>query len=399
MKKQVQLFFLLFAVIVITILVLVATAIFKKNWIEFLYVSLGVIGFDLICFLIYILVKIFYWRIVIVTDDEIIEYINKKVVFRIKKEQIVELLFYRMPVVGYILDAIGILIKGIMTGVGVGPGGDELSIRFYSAEVETQGIKLISQKMLVEEEGKLLKEHTLHLSYKQIVLLSQKLNVPLKAKYQQEDKKEPETKDWRILNYDGHLNNKTFTYAEFKSTAKNDHEHCEFCWKKITDLDIPNEECDRDGYYILNENTNQTNWICKKCFEDFKDRFNFKQVSAEYCINYILGRANDLIELTLNQLPDFARDNIANDIANEWEIDYYKYYIDTIKNNGFNTIELEELIQEISSRFDEVSFGKINYNEQLWTKEAFINSDFWNAQREIAQRLRNCLLTMLLSDQ
>lgn len=43
------------------------------------------------------------------------------------------------------------------------------------------------------------------------------------------------------------------------------HEHCTFCWEKfMTDLDI--EGFCSDDYAI---------WICKNCFEDFKEKFNF----------------------------------------------------------------------------------------------------------------------------
>ena len=82
--------------------------------------------------------------------------------------------------------------------------------------------------------------------------------------------------DWRLVQYNGHLDNKVFKYAEFKSTVQNDHEHCEFCWKKISDCPNFNEESDTDGYYTMNEKAKQTNWVCKRCFEEFRNRFTFK---------------------------------------------------------------------------------------------------------------------------
>ena len=89
--------------------------------------------------------------------------------------------------------------------------------------------------------------------------------------------KKEESEDWRLISYNGDLNGETFKLTRFVSTAKNDHEHCEFCWKKITDLRIENEDCDSEGYVCFNSKTQQTNWICKDCFNDFKDRFNFKE--------------------------------------------------------------------------------------------------------------------------
>ena len=49
------------------------------------------------------------------------------------------------------------------------------------------------------------------------------------------------------------------------------HEHCEFCMKKA----MTNIECEfyctKDMYY----------WICKECFEDFKDKFGWNVKSAD----------------------------------------------------------------------------------------------------------------------
>lgn len=79
--------------------------------------------------------------------------------------------------------------------------------------------------------------------------------------------------DWRLDTYDGYLNGATFALKKFVSTKNNDHEHCVFCWQKITDLTI--EDCDMEGYCAMYESTRQTQWICKDCFNEFKNLFNF----------------------------------------------------------------------------------------------------------------------------
>lgn len=84
-----------------------------------------------------------------------------------------------------------------------------------------------------------------------------------------------ENQDWRLVAYNGHLNGETFILKHFRSTDKNDHEHCEFCMKKITDLQIENEDCVPEGYCCFNSKTQQTNWVCRNCFNDFKDKFKF----------------------------------------------------------------------------------------------------------------------------
>ena len=80
--------------------------------------------------------------------------------------------------------------------------------------------------------------------------------------------------DWRLDTYNGYLNGAAFTLEKFVSTEDNDHEHCIFCWKDITDLNV--EDCDTEGYCTVYEKTGQEQWICKDCFDEFKNRFNFK---------------------------------------------------------------------------------------------------------------------------
>lgn len=82
--------------------------------------------------------------------------------------------------------------------------------------------------------------------------------------------------DWRLDTYDGYLDGATFTLQKFVSTKSNDHEHCVFCWQKITDLDI--KDCETEGYCTMYEKTGQTQWICKDCFNEFKKKFNFKVI-------------------------------------------------------------------------------------------------------------------------
>ena len=89
--------------------------------------------------------------------------------------------------------------------------------------------------------------------------------------------------EWRLDLYDGFLNNemfelKKFQTLPFKNNSKvlNDHEHCIFCWKTITDLNLE-EEHDTEGYCCFYHKTSQFYWICKDCFNDFKIRFQWKE--------------------------------------------------------------------------------------------------------------------------
>ena len=77
--------------------------------------------------------------------------------------------------------------------------------------------------------------------------------------------------DWRLNDY---LIGCCFEKKEFHSSKKNDHEHCEFCGLKITDVDIKEEHilC---GYVTVLKQSNQEHWICPRCFSDFKNKFKF----------------------------------------------------------------------------------------------------------------------------
>lgn len=44
--------------------------------------------------------------------------------------------------------------------------------------------------------------------------------------------------DWRLIGNFEHIIGHKFKKVKFKSNNKNDHEHCVFCWTKITDIDI-----------------------------------------------------------------------------------------------------------------------------------------------------------------
>ena len=83
-----------------------------------------------------------------------------------------------------------------------------------------------------------------------------------------------DNEDWRTEDYDGYLNGAAFRLKKFVSTETNDHEHCAFCWQKITDLKI--EDADAEGYCAIYPTTGQEHWVCKKCFNDFNKQFDFK---------------------------------------------------------------------------------------------------------------------------
>ena len=80
--------------------------------------------------------------------------------------------------------------------------------------------------------------------------------------------------DWRLTNQENYLKNEVFMLSQYTPQKKNnDHDHCEFCLSKFS--------TDDNGLHFGYCTLNKYRWICPKCFEDFKEMFNFELVTNE----------------------------------------------------------------------------------------------------------------------
>lgn len=71
--------------------------------------------------------------------------------------------------------------------------------------------------------------------------------------------------DWRLTNQMNYLYKKVLKKQPFKVYKEGwEHEHCEFCSARI-DKNTP----------VAYSSDNNYHWICKKCYEDFKDMFEW----------------------------------------------------------------------------------------------------------------------------
>ncbi|MCC8042454.1 MAG: hypothetical protein LIO69_02890 [Oscillospiraceae bacterium] len=74
--------------------------------------------------------------------------------------------------------------------------------------------------------------------------------------------------DWRLNGQHKYLNNIKLKHIEFQNkSVASDHEHCEFCMDKFGS----EKGMLKKGYCTENE----YHWICEKCYNDFKDYFNW----------------------------------------------------------------------------------------------------------------------------
>jgi hypothetical protein len=80
-----------------------------------------------------------------------------------------------------------------------------------------------------------------------------------------------ENNDWRIRWQEDYLKGRTFYFHEYNMWSEQwNHEHCEFCWKKIG----KEEDTCHEGYSTLDDYY----WICADCFKDFKEYFSFQML-------------------------------------------------------------------------------------------------------------------------
>ncbi len=82
------------------------------------------------------------------------------------------------------------------------------------------------------------------------------------------------TEDWRLRDQEKYLKGVTLhrkRYQRYSSTW--DHDHCAFCWAKFAEENLIPDAL-HEGYTTADN----YHWVCESCFEDFKDRFGWREV-------------------------------------------------------------------------------------------------------------------------
>jgi hypothetical protein len=79
--------------------------------------------------------------------------------------------------------------------------------------------------------------------------------------------------DWRLMGQERYLQRAVLRWARWWPIRDgSDHDHCEFCTVHFSDHVLEDDsEPQLEG--IVTEDDNH--WVCRRCFEDFKHRFEF----------------------------------------------------------------------------------------------------------------------------
>lgn len=113
--------------------------------------------------------------------------------------------------------------------------------------------------------------------------------------------------------------------------------------------------------------------------------------NVEQCLAGLMIPVKNLLETTTTKFPWFAIDNIANDIAEEWDSGYFEYYCQRLKELGYDPSDILLVANDICTAFEEISFGMPKFNPDLWTPQGFEDSLEWQMQREKATRLKSLI--------
>ena len=80
--------------------------------------------------------------------------------------------------------------------------------------------------------------------------------------------------DWRLQGQQRYLMGALLHWERWSRPRPGwDHDHCEFCWAKFLEEDLPEFPDILHAGYTTED---LYRWICEQCFEDFKDRFQWR---------------------------------------------------------------------------------------------------------------------------
>ena len=88
--------------------------------------------------------------------------------------------------------------------------------------------------------------------------------------------------DWRLQGQEKYLQGVSLRRSAYEpASSSNDHDHCEFCSVKF--MVQPGPGVVTEGYCT----EDRYRWICQRCFDDFKNRFEWSIPSLPTCVRQL----------------------------------------------------------------------------------------------------------------
>ena len=112
----------------------------------------------------------------------------------------------------------------------------------------------------------------------------------------------------------------------------------------------------------------------------------------KYCLDHLKKLLKTLSSDSFTQqqmIPQKIMWNISSDIANEWDYENIKFFIQNLVESNIISIDIEESFQTICSNFEKVSINGVQFDQTIWTTEGFAHHPFWEHQRKLAKQLLN----------
>lgn len=100
--------------------------------------------------------------------------------------------------------------------------------------------------------------------------------------------------DWRLTGQESGLHGAELSWKRYHAHSQTwEHEHCVFCWAKFMDPDFSeahfqhiaeHPEVLTEGYTTTDTHAEGAayHWICKPCFDDFAERFEWRVVPSAH---------------------------------------------------------------------------------------------------------------------
>ncbi len=89
--------------------------------------------------------------------------------------------------------------------------------------------------------------------------------------------------DWRLSSPGADLAGHTFRWAEWVRRRDDwDHDHCEFCWAKMTDLSKPDTDDHEyfSGGWVTAAASDGGRWVCPTCFRELSESLDLRATAT-----------------------------------------------------------------------------------------------------------------------